>query len=77
MAKGSQKQQQPFFAIFLSDFVEFTVSDIQKTKKTSHVVYPSGKPMIPHLLRSQGIGVNYYSLTLDALHLQHPRLLQR
>jgi len=36
-----------------------------------------GKPMIPHLLRCQGFGVNYYSLTLDALHLQHPRLLQR
>jgi hypothetical protein len=25
----------------------------------------------------QGLGVNDYSLTLDALHLQHPRLLQR
>jgi hypothetical protein len=34
------------------------------------------KPMIQHLLRCQGIGVNDYSLTLDALHLQHPRLLQ-
>jgi hypothetical protein len=33
--------------------------------------------MIQHLLRSQGIGVNDYSLTLDALHLLHPRLLQR
>jgi hypothetical protein len=31
--------------------------------------------MIQHLLRSQGLGVNDYSLTLDALHLQHPRLL--
>jgi hypothetical protein len=36
-----------------------------------------GKPIIQHLLRCQGIGVNDYSLTLDALHLQHPRLLQR
>jgi hypothetical protein len=90
------------------------VSDIQKIRKNSHVVYPSGKPMIPHLLCSeapptktrggfpvrmlsfldsspwpqpkvgdcgkpagQGIGVNDYSLTLDALHLRHPRLLQR
>jgi hypothetical protein len=35
------------------------------------------QPMIQHLLRCQGIGVNDYSLTLDALHLQHPRLLQR
>jgi hypothetical protein len=50
MAKGSQKEHQPFFAIFLSDFVEFIVSDIQKTKKTSHVVYPSGKPMIPLII---------------------------
>jgi hypothetical protein len=40
-------------------------------------LYPSGKPMIQHLLRSQGIGVNDYSLTLDALPLLHPRLLQR
>jgi hypothetical protein len=30
--------------------------------------------MIQHLLRCQGIGVNDYSLTLDALHLQHPRV---
>jgi hypothetical protein len=53
------------------------MSDIQKTKKNCHVVYPSGKPMIPHLLRCQEIGVDYYSLTFDALHLRHPRLLQR
>ena len=53
------------------------MSDIQKTRKNSNVVYPSGKPMIQHLLRCQGIGVNDYSLTLDALHLQHLRLLQR
>jgi hypothetical protein len=33
--------------------------------------------MIQHLLRSQGIGVNDYSLALDALHLLRPRLLQR
>jgi len=57
--------------------MEHTTGDIQKDKKNSHVVYPSGKPMILHLLRCQGIGVNDYSLTLDALHLQHPRLLQR
>jgi len=28
-------------------------------------------------LRCQGLAVNYYSCTLDALDLQHPRLLQR
>jgi membrane-bound lytic murein transglycosylase A len=42
----------------------------------------TGKPMIQHLLRCQGIGVNDCSRTpelveRDALHLQHPRLLQR
>jgi hypothetical protein len=35
MAKGSRKQQHPFFAIFLSDFVECTASDIHKTRKTA------------------------------------------
>jgi hypothetical protein len=53
------------------------MGDIQKTKENSHVVYPSGKPRIPHLLCCQEIGVNDYSLTRDALHLQPPRLLQR
>jgi len=38
---------------------------------------PMGKPMAPHLQRCQGLAVNYYSCTLDALDLQHPRLLQR
>jgi len=32
--------------------------------------------MIPHLLCCQGIGIVHYCLTLDALHLRHPRLLQ-
>jgi hypothetical protein len=51
MAKGSKKQQYPFLAVFLSGFEECTTSDIQKTRKNSHVVYPSGKPMTQHLLR--------------------------
>jgi len=33
MAKGSKKQQQPFSARFVNDFVEFTACDIQKTGK--------------------------------------------
>ena len=37
---------------------------------------PYGKPMAPHLQRWQGVAVNYYSSTLDALDLQHPRLLK-
>ncbi len=35
------------------------------------------KPSIPHLSRCQGFAVKYYSFTLDALDLRHPRLLQR
>ena len=57
--------------------------------ESSHVIYPTGKPMAPHLLRCQGLAVNYYSCALDApgrlallgwrasVDLQHPRLLQR
>jgi len=40
------------------------------------VVYPSGKPRIPHLLRCQGFAAGYYSVTLGALDLRHPRFLQ-
>jgi hypothetical protein len=38
------------------------------------LVYPSGKPITPHLLRFQGFAVANYSFTLDALDLGHPRL---
>jgi len=34
--------------------------------ESGHVIYPTGKPMAPHLLRCQGFAVNYYSCTLDA-----------
>jgi len=57
--------------------LESTKSGIVKWHLIHPVVYPSGKPMMPHLLRCQGFGVDYYSLNLDALDLQHPRLLQR
>jgi len=53
--------------VFVGDIVEFTARDIQKTWKNSHLVYPGGKPMIQHLLRCQGLGVAYYSLTLGRL----------
>jgi len=43
-------------------------------EKALHFVYPAGKPMIPHLLRCQGFGVDDYSQTLDALQLRHPQL---
>ncbi|MGD9384221.1 MAG: hypothetical protein PVH55_09235 [Desulfobacterales bacterium] len=40
------------------------------------VVYLSGKPRAPHLLRYQGLAVDDYSCSLDALYLRYPRLLQ-
>jgi len=36
-------------------------------KENCHVFYPSGKSMIPHLLRCQGFAVAYYSFTLGRL----------
>jgi len=42
--------------------------------KKSHFVYLSGKPMIPHLLRYQGLAVDDYGFALDASNLRHPRL---
>jgi hypothetical protein len=56
---------------------EITPREILEQRFVWSVVYPSGKPMIPHLLRYQGFAVNYYSFTLDALDLRHPQLLQR
>ncbi len=38
------------------------------------IVYPAGKPMIPHLRCCQGFAVAYYGFTLDAMNLGHPRL---
>jgi hypothetical protein len=61
----------------LHALLEFTPSDILKTVKSSHVIYPMGKSMIPQLLRYQGFAVKYYSFTLAALDLGHARLLQR
>jgi hypothetical protein len=37
-------------------------------------VYPSGKPMTPHLRRCQGFAVANYGFTLGALNLGYPRL---
>ncbi len=62
---------------FMVRLLEYTPGDILKTTKNSHVIYPKGKSRMPHLLRCQGFAVKYYSFTLDALVLQHPRLLQR
>jgi len=37
-----------------------------------HVVYPSGKPMIPYLLRCQGLAVVYCGFTLGRLESGAP-----
>jgi hypothetical protein len=69
----------------MAHYLETTKSGIVESLLVRPVIYPSGKPRIPHLpasagsddLRYQGFGVKYYSLTLDALDLRHLRLLQR
>ena len=43
-----------------------------ENNKKSHFVYPSGKPIMPHLRRYQGFAVMYYSFNPDALYLGHP-----
>jgi hypothetical protein len=45
-----------------------------KLIKKSSFVYLSGKPMMPHLLRYQGLAVDDYGFALDALNMGHPRL---
>jgi hypothetical protein len=42
--------------------------------KKFQFVYLSGNPMIPHLLRYQGLAVDDYGVALDALNLRHPRI---
>ena len=54
-----------YFFIFIA-VLEFTASGILKGGKSSHFIYPTGKPRIPHLLRCRGFAVKYYSFTLDA-----------
>ena len=44
-----------------------------KFLKKSHFVYLSGKPMIRHLLRYQGLAVDDYDFVLDASNLGHLR----
>jgi len=67
LAKCRQWQEKLVFTVSLSGFLEFTASDIEITEKNSQVVYPPGKPMTPHLLRCQGLGVDDYSQTLERL----------
>ena len=38
----------------------------------SHFVYPAGKPMAPHLLRCQWIGVGDYTLNIGRLEAGAP-----
>ncbi len=75
----------------MAHYLETTKSGIVESLLVRPVIYPSGKPRIPHLPGGrdlttcacppladyQGFGVKYYSLTLDALDLRHLRLLQR
>jgi len=48
------------------------ISEIKIIKKPLYFVYPAGKPMIPHLLRCQGLAVNNYGFTLGRLESGAP-----
>jgi hypothetical protein len=65
------------FCTVLQPFKDITQCEFEKDPQNRRVIDPPGKPMAPHLLCCQGFAVNYYSFTLDAWDLQHPRLLQR
>jgi hypothetical protein len=56
-----------YFFIF-NALLEFTPGGILKAGKSSHFIYPPGKPRIPHLLRCRGFAVKYCKL--------HPRRLR-
>ena len=50
MSESVKKQYWSVFQRVLSNVVEFTIGDIQRTEKNVHVSYPSGKPSMLHLL---------------------------
>jgi len=49
-----------------------SVAETSAKKNDFHFVYPLGKPMLPHLLRCQGIAVENYSFTLGRLEAGAP-----
>ena len=55
------------FARFMAHYLETTKSGIVESLLVRPVIYPSGKPRIPHLLRYQGFGVKVLQ--------PHPRCL--
>ena len=62
--------------IILLGLDEFSYHDYKwdiKFIKKSHFVYPLGKPMLPYLLRYQGLAVDDYGFALDASNLGHPQ----
>jgi len=77
MARNVQKKYRRGFWLHRIHFVESTGGEIRLASKICHFFYPTGKPRMLHLLRCQGFAVAHYGFTLAALHLQHPRLLQR
>ena len=65
----------PNLLFLLSDiqaFCNYGIKEILIVKEPLHFVYPSGKPMIPHLLRCQGLAVVYYDFALGRLESGAP-----
>ena len=55
-------------------FHKAVINEIYIYLKKSYFVYLSGKPMIPHLPRYQGLAVDDYGFTLDASNMGHRQL---
>jgi len=65
MARYLQYKCRPRFAVPINDFLDPRVGGIQRSIEKPPYLLPSGKPMIPHLLCCQGIGIVHYCLTLS------------
>jgi len=73
--KMENQNKIPNSLFLLSDiqaFCNYGIKEILIVKEPLHFVYPSGKPMIPHLLRCQGLAVVYYDFALGRLESGAP-----
>jgi hypothetical protein len=55
------------YTIFKILCLDTTQNEVKRSHENHDYVYPSGKPIMLHLLRCQGFAVAYYSFTLGRL----------
>jgi len=75
VAAGLKQQGSEYLKMLILDITE---NEIQEKAKKRHVLYLSGKPMMPHLLRCQRFAIPPWrdGFIFGVLNLHHPRLLQ-